>query len=168
MKFSAGGPGSSRQLNMLSREERSKQDASLPVYATPIPGNWTSWPRMNTPRCSKKCTYTLTCQNGLRHPAGLQQHGVSGIGYRGCATGDAVSDAQRLSPPTFPFRATASRSSGRWRRIARWRTGSFRCCEYSARISTGRIRIGIRPQVNYPLTQKGADAGRDSNIRCRV
>ncbi len=58
MKFSAGGPGSSRQLNMLS-----KRDAWWPGLRTPIRAIGQAGPRMNTPRCSKKCTFTLTCQN---------------------------------------------------------------------------------------------------------
>src|SRR5713101_2819769 len=83
----------------------SKPDALLPDLRIPIRATGRAGLRMNTPKCSKKCTYTLTCQNRL----------------------------------------TASS----------WFT-------------TGWVRVGNRTQVNYPLTQKGADAGRDSNCRGRV
>jgi len=62
LKFSAGGPGSSRELNMLIAKNV-EAGRLVAGFTHSDPGNWTSWPRMSTRKCSKRCTSTSICRS---------------------------------------------------------------------------------------------------------
>jgi 5-deoxy-glucuronate isomerase len=123
MKFSADGPGSARQLNMLIA--KNVQAGRLVAgFTHSDPGNWTSWP----PHEHAKMLEEICVYFNMPEPVYGIQLVYNNTEYPELVTvmrdGDAV-----LMPsgyhPNVSVLATESRFSGRWRRIARSRTGSL-------------------------------------------
>jgi 5-deoxy-glucuronate isomerase len=123
MKFSAGGPGCSRQLNMLIAKNV-EAGRLVAGFTHSDPGNWTSWP----PHEHAKMLEEIYVYFDMPEPAYGIQLVYNDTEYPELVTvvrdGDAV-----LMPsgyhPNVSVLATESRFSGRWRRIARSRTGSL-------------------------------------------
>jgi len=107
LKFSTGGPGSSRQLNMLIAKNV-EAGRLVAGFTHSDPGNWTSWPPHEHAKNAGRDVCVLRYAGaGLWHSTGIQQRGVSGTCYRS-ARRRRGADAQRVSSQCFRTRTSHS------------------------------------------------------------